>query len=149
MNLLETRFQKRLTQWTLARTLGVHQSRISLIENGIVTPTESEKEALAGGLGVRIEDIEWPEIEPEEQQAKSTNGRVKYLRELATRCPDALLDRLAIERATRGAVTVTELAEADAAGIGPKKGFRVRGKPAYTVAAIVEWLSEREELTEE
>jgi transcriptional regulator with XRE-family HTH domain len=151
MNLLETRFQKRLTQWTLARTLGVHQSRISLIENGIVTPTESEKEALARGLGVKVEEIDWPQIKDQGAKNIRRGGTMKQFYDLAEKFPSAVLDRLSIERATGGIVTVSQLAEADSIGAGPRGGFRMRGRPAYRAAAIVDWLEERksEETSEE
>lgn len=60
MELREARFKRRITQWSLSKITGVHQSRISLIENGYKA-NESEKRALAKGLGVKVEDVSWPE----------------------------------------------------------------------------------------
>lgn len=46
MDLREARFMRRITQWSLSKTTNVHQSRISLIENGDKASVK-EKEALA------------------------------------------------------------------------------------------------------
>ena len=59
MDLREARFKRRITQWSLSKITNVHQSRISLIENG-AKASENEKEALAKGLGIRVQDIGWP-----------------------------------------------------------------------------------------
>jgi DNA-binding XRE family transcriptional regulator len=55
--LREVRFLKRMSQWNLAILLGVHQSRISLLENGYVEPREDERKKIAKALGVRMEEI--------------------------------------------------------------------------------------------
>jgi len=60
MDLLEARFKRRITQWALSKLINVHQSRISLIENGD-RASEKEKVALAKGLGFEVEDINWPD----------------------------------------------------------------------------------------
>ena len=36
---------------------GIHQSKISMIENGLIEPREDEKKRLAKALGVRVEEI--------------------------------------------------------------------------------------------
>ena len=59
MDLREARFKRRITQWSLSNIANIHQSRISLIENGDKA-SEREKKALAKGLGVKVEDISWP-----------------------------------------------------------------------------------------
>ena len=59
MELREARFKRRITQWSLSKIANVHQSRISLIENGDKA-SEREKKALAKGMGVKVEDIDWP-----------------------------------------------------------------------------------------
>ena len=59
MELKEARFKRRLTQWSLSKITNVHQSRISLIENGYKA-SENEKKALAKGLSMKVEDIDWP-----------------------------------------------------------------------------------------
>ena len=59
MDLKEVRFKRRITQWSLSKITSVHQSRISLIENGDKA-NENEKRALAKGLGVKVEDVNWP-----------------------------------------------------------------------------------------
>lgn len=61
MDLRELRFRKRISQWELSRTSGVHQSRISLIENCFSTPTNDEKNKLAKALGLKPGEIEWEE----------------------------------------------------------------------------------------
>lgn len=60
MELREVRFHKRLSQWDLAKIANVHQSRISLIENGHA-PKEREKQALAKSLHMKTEQIAWPD----------------------------------------------------------------------------------------
>ena len=59
MDLKEARFKRRVTQWTLAKRTGIHQSKISLIEHGEI-PKKGEKEALSTALGFKADDIEWP-----------------------------------------------------------------------------------------
>ena len=59
MELKEARFKRRLTQWSLSKITNVHQSRISLIENGDKT-SERERNAIAKGISMKVEDIEWP-----------------------------------------------------------------------------------------
>jgi len=61
MELRDARYKRRLSQWNLAKIANVHQSRISLIENAFVRPKNSEKKQLSKGLGVRPEQIRWPE----------------------------------------------------------------------------------------
>ena len=51
MNLKELRFKKQISQWELSKISGVHQSRISLIENGFQA-TEKEQNLLAKALGI-------------------------------------------------------------------------------------------------
>lgn len=61
MDLRTVRFYKRLSQWELSRLSGIHQSRISLIENGHPVK-DNEKLRLAQQLKVEPEEIEWPDI---------------------------------------------------------------------------------------
>lgn len=51
------RAEKRITQFQLRLSTGIHQSKISLIENEFVTPREEEKERLAKALHVRMQEI--------------------------------------------------------------------------------------------
>jgi transcriptional regulator with XRE-family HTH domain len=60
MYLFEARARKRFTQWDIRLATGIHQSKLSLIERGYVTPSDEEKEALAGALGVAVDEIQWP-----------------------------------------------------------------------------------------
>lgn len=60
MELREARFNRRITQWALSKISNIHQSRISLIENGDKA-SEREKNALAKGLGIKVDEIDWPE----------------------------------------------------------------------------------------
>lgn len=59
MELKEARFKRQITQWVLSKISNIHQSRISLIENGDVA-SETERNALAKGLGLKVRDIDWP-----------------------------------------------------------------------------------------
>ena len=56
-NLRELRITPRISQWQLALTSGVKQSRISLIENRLIKPTQKEKEKLAAAINHKIEEI--------------------------------------------------------------------------------------------
>jgi DNA-binding XRE family transcriptional regulator len=60
MDLREARFKRRITQWSLSKIANIHQSRISLIENGDKA-SQREKKALAKSLGVKVEDVSWPD----------------------------------------------------------------------------------------
>ena len=55
--LREVRVIKRISQFQLRIATGIHQSKISMIENGWVQPREDEKQRLAKVLGVRIEEV--------------------------------------------------------------------------------------------
>ena len=62
MNLVEARMKKRKTQWDLRIATGIHQSKLSLIENGYVVPSIDETMRIAQALGVSVDDIEWTQI---------------------------------------------------------------------------------------
>lgn len=55
LDLRTSRKRKRLTQLVLMGKSGVHNTRISLIENGIVRPTKAERESLELALGCSID----------------------------------------------------------------------------------------------
>ena len=55
--LRETRVVKRVTQFQLRIATGIHQSKISMIENGLIQPREDEKKRLAKALGVQVGEI--------------------------------------------------------------------------------------------
>lgn len=55
--LREFRITPRISQYVLALNSGVKQSRISLIENYLVKPTEKEKTKIAEVLNHTIEEI--------------------------------------------------------------------------------------------
>ncbi len=61
MHLFEARAKFRMTQWDIRRVTSIHQSKISLIEHGHVVPSDEEKSAIAGALGIAVNEIEWPE----------------------------------------------------------------------------------------
>ena len=52
------RRKKGLSQWDLARMTGIVQSRLSLIERGMVTAKKPEIESIAKGLGLSIEEAQ-------------------------------------------------------------------------------------------
>ena len=60
INLKKARSILGVSQWTLEMRSGVHQSRISLFENGLKSPKEIEKVKLTAALGLGPNDIEWP-----------------------------------------------------------------------------------------
>ena len=55
--LREIRSVRRITQFQLRLSTGIHQSKISLIENGLVAPRDNEKREIARALGVKPEEI--------------------------------------------------------------------------------------------
>jgi transcriptional regulator with XRE-family HTH domain len=55
--LREIRVVRRITQFQLRLITGIHQSKISMIENNLIDPKDDEKKRLAKALGVRSEDI--------------------------------------------------------------------------------------------
>jgi transcriptional regulator with XRE-family HTH domain len=55
--LREIRVVKRITQFQLRLFSGIHQSKIAMIENGLVVPSENEKHRLTKALQVSPEDI--------------------------------------------------------------------------------------------
>lgn len=55
--LRENRVVKRITQFQLRISTGIHQSKISMIENGLIESREDEKKRLAKALGVKTEEI--------------------------------------------------------------------------------------------
>jgi cyanate lyase len=61
MDILEARFKKRVTQWDLRIWTGINQTKISLAERGYVQLTEREKKKIAEALGMRTDEISWPE----------------------------------------------------------------------------------------
>jgi len=58
VDLRQLRFQKRISQWELSKQAGVHQSRISLIENGHPAK-EEEKIKICKLLEINPEDVDW------------------------------------------------------------------------------------------
>ncbi len=69
--LREIRAVKRVTQFQLRIATGIHQSKISFIENGLIEPKEEEKKRLAKALGVRPQDIWSPEKEGNQVERQS------------------------------------------------------------------------------
>jgi transcriptional regulator with XRE-family HTH domain len=73
--LRETRVVRRVTQFQLRVATGIHQSKISMVENGLVEPREDEKARLAKALGVRVEEIFPEEVRRLERNAARKEGR--------------------------------------------------------------------------
>ena len=69
--LREIRVVRRVTQFQLRVSTGIHQSKISMIENGLIQPRDDEKKKLAKALGVQVGEI-WGE-----QEIKSNKERRK------------------------------------------------------------------------
>jgi len=55
--LREIRVINRTTQFQLRLATGIHQSKISLIENGLIKPRDDEKKKIAKALRVRSDEI--------------------------------------------------------------------------------------------
>jgi transcriptional regulator with XRE-family HTH domain len=52
-----TRTRHRINQYVIAQRSGISQTRISLIENSLVTPRADEKERIARALLAKVEEI--------------------------------------------------------------------------------------------
>jgi DNA-binding XRE family transcriptional regulator len=63
MDLVTARAMKKKTQWDVRKITGIHQSKISLLENGYIIPSDEEKTAIAGALDLEVNEIQWPEQE--------------------------------------------------------------------------------------
>ncbi len=50
-------FDKQISQFELSRLSGVHPSRISRLENDLVTPTVNEVKKISEALGVLPEEV--------------------------------------------------------------------------------------------
>jgi predicted transcriptional regulator len=59
MTAREARTDTGMSQWHLQKKARVHQSRISLIERGLVDPTSKERQAIAAALGLSVDQIDW------------------------------------------------------------------------------------------
>ena len=57
MDLKQLRLERRLNQFESQLLAGVHQSRVSLLERGLVKPTARERERLAKALKVKPDDL--------------------------------------------------------------------------------------------
>lgn len=55
--LRELRVVKRITQFQIRLATGIHQSKISMIENNLVEPRSDEKQKLAKALHMKPEEI--------------------------------------------------------------------------------------------
>ena len=53
----EERFKLRMSQYVLTNLSGVSQSRISLIENELIKPSEAEKKKLAKALNKKVGEL--------------------------------------------------------------------------------------------
>jgi hypothetical protein len=53
----DLRVIKRVTQSQPRLTTGIHQSKISMLENGLIQPREDEREKLARALGVHVGEL--------------------------------------------------------------------------------------------
>ena len=72
-----TRLSRRVTQEHLETKTGINQTRISLIENGLAEPTQSEKKKLSKALGVDLSEI-WADIGGAKGRTLLT-GRIKEI----------------------------------------------------------------------
>ena len=47
------RAEKRMTQFEIRIATGINQSKLSMIENGLIVPSQQEREKIAEALGVK------------------------------------------------------------------------------------------------
>ena len=62
MDLVEVRVKRRKTQWEISRLTGINQTKLSLIENGYVSPSDEEKQKIAKALEFGLEEIDYGRI---------------------------------------------------------------------------------------
>lgn len=62
----ENRVLRRQTQYVLGLQTQIHQSRLSLIERGLILPREDEKKRLAKAFGIRVDDLFPTEVKSNE-----------------------------------------------------------------------------------
>ena len=62
MKLRMIRAEKEMSQWSLSKETGIHQSKISLFERGFITPNDEEKEGIAKALRVSVDEIAWDDV---------------------------------------------------------------------------------------
>jgi transcriptional regulator with XRE-family HTH domain len=55
--LREIRVVKRISQFQLRLLTGIHQSKISMIENGLIEAREDERQKIAKALHLKVEEI--------------------------------------------------------------------------------------------
>ena len=53
----EMRAKKRLRQFDLSIKTGIPQSRLSFIENELISPSEEEKKKISEALGAKVTDV--------------------------------------------------------------------------------------------
>lgn len=71
---LEVERRKRfMSQWDLARSTGIIQTRLSLIERGEVKPKEQEVRVIAKALGIPFEEVT-ALIRENKKEGDSPNG---------------------------------------------------------------------------
>lgn len=66
-------FEKKISQFELSRSSGVHPSRISLLENDRAVPSANETERIAAALGMLPEEV----FGPDEAMRRLTGSRKK------------------------------------------------------------------------
>lgn len=54
------RILKGLTQYDIVARTGIHQSKLSLLENGYAVPSLREKKAIAEALGMNPDELTFP-----------------------------------------------------------------------------------------
>lgn len=69
MNLKWTRILSNATQTQISQATGINQGIVSLIENGKVTPSKWQKDAIEKALGY---PIDWDSFGPEARQSRRT-----------------------------------------------------------------------------
>ena len=67
MGLREIRFFQRISQWELSKQTGIHQSRISLLERGLIKPNGQERKKLSEVLDKPVSDLFPPDNQAGEQ----------------------------------------------------------------------------------
>jgi transcriptional regulator with XRE-family HTH domain len=63
MDLRIARLSKKFSQWQISRFTGINQTKVSLIENGFVSPSREEKERIAKALALTVDEIKWTEFQ--------------------------------------------------------------------------------------
>ena len=73
MDLKTIRAKKRVTQWDLRLKTEINQTKLSLLENGYLKPSEEEAKKIASALGVNVAEIQYGATPRQNNEVEKTD----------------------------------------------------------------------------